>query len=361
MVVVVSAMANTTDDLVQLAFSIDENPPEREFDMLLTAGERISMALLSIAIQGLGLRAVSFTGSQSGIITDDDQTRARIIEVRPTCIVEAINDGEIAIVAGFQGVSGKKEVTTLGRGGSDTTAVALGVALGAEICEIYTDVDGVFSADPRRVKSARLIENLTFEEALDMAFFGAGVVHSRAVELARVSGLPLLVASSLEERKGTTIMEGIVGMERPRFVGLSRRDNICVCSSRLFSASSVNGLFAELEKSRVRVGFPRIGKASHGWEISFWVDSNDLPRLEALETAFELSIDSDVCLIGLVGEEIAQRASTIAEILAFLAELDVEPIMVDATQVGIAIIAKREYGERLERALHDRFVGGEAL
>ncbi len=360
-VVVVSAMANTTDELIQLAFSIDKNPPERELDMLLTAGERISMALMSIAIQKLGFDSVSFTGSQSGIITDDDHTRARIIDVRPTRIVETLNSGAIAIVAGFQGVSGKKDVTTLGRGGSDTTAVALGIALGAGICEIYTDVEGVFSADPDRVKSASLIDRLTFEETLDMAYFGAGVIHSRAVELARVSGLPMLIATSLEEKEGTRIMKKIAGMERPRFVGISRREDICMCGSRLKDISSVRELFKKLEKSRIRVGFPRTSKTADGWDISFWAESNDIACLEAMKKNLDLEINENVCLLGLVGEEIAQRAGVVADILDFLSEKGVEPIMIGATQVSIVIIVERACGERLEGALHDRFVMGEAF
>ena len=360
-VVVVSAMANTTDELIQLAFSIDKNPPERELDMLLTAGERISMALMSIAIQKLGFDSVSFTGSQSGIITDDDHTRARIIDVRPTRIVETLNSGAIAIVAGFQGVSGKKDVTTLGRGGSDTTAVALGIALGAGICEIYTDVEGVFSADPDSVKTAQPIERLTFEETLDMAYFGAGVIHSRAVELARVSGLPMLIATSLEEKEGTRIMKKIAGMERPRFVGISRREDICMCGSRLKDISSVRELFKKLEKSRIRVGFPRTSKTADGWDISFWAESNDIACLEAMKKNLDLEINENVCLLGLVGEEIAQRAGVVADILDFLSEKGVEPIMIGATQVSIVIIVERACGERLEGALHDRFVMGEAF
>lgn len=361
MAVVVSAMANTTDNLIKLALDLDKNPPEREFDMLLTAGERISMALLSIAIQKFGLRAVSFTGSQSGIITDDDHTRARIIDVRPTRIIETINSGAIAIVAGFQGVSGKKEVTTLGRGGSDTTAVALGVALGAEICEIYTDVKGVFSADPKKIESARQIDKLTFEEALDLAYFGANVVHSRAVELARVSKMPLIIASSLLNKKGTLIMEKIQGMERPRFVGLSRRDDICLCNVELDDYKLVSELMESIEKGRMRIGFPRIRKIQNAWSVNFWAEEKDLERLKILKTKFGIEIDSNVCLMGLVGEEIAQRPGVIAELLVFLEKIGVRPFLIESSQVSIAMIMQNSCGTEIEKAIHDRFIRGEAF
>lgn len=355
-VVVVSAMANSTDDLIDLAKKIDPKPPEREFDMLLTAGERISMALMSMAIQRLGEQAVSFTGSQSGIITDDDHTRARIIEVRPTRIIESLNRGIITIVAGFQGVSGKRDVTTLGRGGSDTTAVALGTALGAEICEIYTDVDGIFSADPARVSSASLIDEITYCETLDMAYFGAKVLHSRCVELARSAKLPLRVASSITEGKGTIIVEKIKGMERPRFVGISRRENIFLCTVKLPSAEALRALTTSLAQDRVHVGFPRAEAKPEGWEFTFWADATDYDRIGKMQAKFNLTIDEDICLIALVGEEIAQRADVIGEIVNFLAQMNTEPLLLDANQTSLALMFRRNCGANIEGALHRRFV-----
>lgn len=360
-VVVVSAMADTTDDLIELAKSIDPNPPEREFDMLLTAGERISMALLSMAIQKLGEKAVSFTGSQSGIITDGDHTRARIIEVRPTRIIESLNEGIIAIVAGFQGVSGKHDVTTLGRGGSDTTAVALAVALGASVCEIYTDVDGVFSADPNRVVGAHRIDKITYSETLDLAYFGANVLHSRAVELARASKMPLRVTSSINEGKGTLIVEKIKGMERPRFVGISRRDDIFLCKASLPDGKVLNNLLSMLEKECVRIGFPRMRRDGGGWQASFWADEGDIDSVDAIVGQFEISIDRDTCLIALVGEEIAQRAEVLREILGFLLEHDAEPLLIGATQTSVAIVLPKRAGEKIEEALHAKFIEGGAF
>ena len=195
--VVVSAMGDTTDELLDLAQQVSPLPPGRELDMLLTAGERISMALLAMAIQSLGLSARSFTGSQAGVITDSSHGRARIIDVTPGRITEAIGKGHIAIVAGFQGVSqDTKDITTLGRGGSDTNAVALAAALGAEVCEIYSDVDGVYSADPRLVPNARHQKTVSYEEMLELAASGAKILHLRCVEYARRYNVPLVVRSS---------------------------------------------------------------------------------------------------------------------------------------------------------------------
>src|SRR5438874_12649574 len=206
-VVVVSAMGDTTDELLDLAQQVSPLPTPRELDMLLTAGERISMALLAMAIANLGFEARSFTGSQAGVITDSVHGRARIIDVAPGRIRDALDAGYIAIVAGFQGVSqDTKDITTLGRGGSDTTAVALAAALEAEVCEIYTDVDGIFTADPRIVPDARQIPHISYEEMLEMAACGAKVLHLRSVEYARRHRLPIHVRSSFSQREGTFVV-----------------------------------------------------------------------------------------------------------------------------------------------------------
>src|ERR1700728_4451154 len=205
-VVVVSAMGDTTDELIDLANQVTPAPPGRELDMLLTSGERISMALLAMAIATLGMEARSFTGSQAGVITDEVHGFARIIDVTPGRISSALNDGAIPIVAGFQGVSQTtKDITTLGRGGSDTTAVALAAALGADVCEIYTDVDGIFTADPRIVRTARRIPKISYEEMLEMAACGAKILHLRCVEYARRYGVPIHVRSSFSDREGTWV------------------------------------------------------------------------------------------------------------------------------------------------------------
>jgi aspartate kinase len=210
---VVSARGDTTDELIQLAGEITPNPPEREMDMLLSAGERISCALLAMAIARLGKDAVSFTGSQAGIVTDTFHTRARILDIRATRLVEAMGDGKIALVAGFQGVSTEKDVTTLGRGGSDTTAVALAHALGADVCEIYTDVEGVYTANPSLVAKARKIPIISYDEMLELAAAGAQVLALRSVEYARKYNIPIHVRSSFSHTEGTWVREEDENME----------------------------------------------------------------------------------------------------------------------------------------------------
>ena len=206
-VVIVSAMGDTTDELIDLAEQVSPNPPGRELDMLLTAGERISMAVLAMAIHDLGVEARSYTGSQAGLITDSSHGRARIIDVTPGRIQAALDDGAIPIVAGFQGVAqDTKDITTLGRGGSDTTAVALAAALNADVCEIYTDVDGVFSADPRIAPKARQVPRITYEEMLELAANGAKILHLRCVEYARRFDLPIHVRSSFSSKLGTLVV-----------------------------------------------------------------------------------------------------------------------------------------------------------
>ena len=223
-VVVVSAMGDSTDELIDLANQVSPLPPGRELDMLLTAGERISMALLAMAIANLGFEAQSFTGSQAGVITDSVHGKARIIDVTPGRISSALAGGAIPIVAGFQGVSQtSKDITTLGRGGTDTTAVAVAAALGADVCEIYTDVDGVFTADPRIVRTARKIPRISYEEMLEMAACGAKVLHLRCVEYARRFGLPIHVRSSFSQGEGTWVVKAYEGdeMEQPIIAGVA--------------------------------------------------------------------------------------------------------------------------------------------
>src|SRR5579872_5923517 len=223
-VVVVSAMGKTTDDLLRLAGDVSKVQPPRELDMLLTAGERVSMALLVMALADEGIDAVSFTGSQAGIITDSTHTRAKIVEVRGDRLRDALKEGRVPVVAGFQGVSAERDITTLGRGGSDTTAVALAAALGADVCEIYTDVSGVFSADPRIVPGARRLGQVSFEEMLDIAASGGRVLALRSVEFARNHHVPLHVRSSFTWEPGTWITEEDATMEQAVVTAVAHDD-----------------------------------------------------------------------------------------------------------------------------------------
>lgn len=229
-VVVVSAMGDTTDELLALAKQVSPDPPRRELDMLLTCGERISMAVLSMALQELGAPAISFTGSQSGIITNDAHAQARIVEVRPYRIQDELAHGKVVIVAGYQGVSYKKEVTTLGRGGSDTTAVALAAALDAEACEIYSDVDGVFSADPRVVPDARKLESLSYDEMQELASAGAKVLNAQAVEWAKARGITILARTAHGQGTGTAVQELAVPTDS-RVKGVTAESEMAVLSA----------------------------------------------------------------------------------------------------------------------------------
>src|SRR5947208_13270396 len=220
-VVVVSAMGDTTDELMRMAHDLTSMPNARELDLLLTAGERIAMTLLAIAINSMGYPAASYTGSQAGIITDTAHGQASIIDIRPGRIRDALSEGRIVIVAGFQGVSTSYDVTTLGRGGSDTTAVALAAALAAEFCEIYTDVEGVFTADPRIVPEARKLDTVTYEEMLDLAACGAKVLMLRSVEYARNHGVPLHVRSSFSDVDGTRVVTEEDALERAIISGIA--------------------------------------------------------------------------------------------------------------------------------------------
>ncbi|MBJ6762116.1 aspartate kinase [Myxococcaceae bacterium JPH2] len=228
-VVVVSAMGDTTDELLSLAKQVSADPPRRELDMLLTCGERISMAVLSMALQEMGVEAISFTGSQSGIITTDAHAQARIVEVRPYRIQDELERGKVVIVAGYQGVSFKKEVTTLGRGGSDTTAVALAAALDAESCEIYSDVDGIFSADPRVVPDARKLESLGYDEMQELASAGAKVLNAQAVEWAKARGITILARTAHGQGTGTAVRELTVPSD-PRVKGVTSEAEMMVLS-----------------------------------------------------------------------------------------------------------------------------------
>ncbi len=229
-VVVVSAMGDTTDELLALAKQVSPDPPRRELDMLLTCGERISMALLSMALQELAVPAISFTGSQSGIITNDAHSQARIVEVRPYRIQDELARGKVVIVAGYQGVSYKKEVTTLGRGGSDTTAVALAAALEAEACEIYSDVDGIFSADPRVVPDARKLESLSYDEMQELASAGAKVLNAQAVEFAKAKGIVILARTAHAQGTGTSVQELSVPSDT-RVKGVTAEPEMAVLSA----------------------------------------------------------------------------------------------------------------------------------
>jgi len=372
-VVVVSAMGDSTDELHDLARRVSPLPPARELDMLLTSGERISMALLAMAIANLGLSARSFTGSQAGVITDDVHGRARIIDVTPGRISGALTDGAIPIVAGFQGVSANgKDITTLGRGGSDTTAVALAAALKADVCEIYTDVDGVFTADPRIVPTARRIPAIRYEEMLEMAASGAKVLQLRCVEYARRYAVPIHVRSSFSNRAGTWVSdepreaEG-PGMEQAIISGVAHDRSEAKVT--VAGVPDVVGQAAKIFRAIATAGInidmivQNISAAATGLtDISFTLPRDDgeaaLAALRAVqqETGFEnLLYDDRIGKVSLVGAGMRSHPGVTATFFGALAGAGVNIEMISTSEIRISVVVDENEVDAAVTATHRAF------
>ncbi|TML39134.1 MAG: aspartate kinase [Actinobacteria bacterium] len=363
--VVVSAMGKTTDELIRLAQDVSVTRPGREVDMLLTAGERISAALVSMALADLGVMATSFTGSQAGIITDTTHGRAKILEVRADRVRDALSQGRVPVVAGFQGVSTDRDVTTLGRGASDTTAVALAAALGAEVCEIYTDVSGVFTADPRIVPEARRLAQLSFEEMLEMADTGARVLMPRSVEFARNHGVTLHVRSSFTWEPGTWVKEEDPSMEQAIVSGITHDTSEAKVTvtgvpdrpgiaARLFRSLADRGVNVDMIVQNVSI---------HGTtDISFTV-----PKLE-LDAALEVTrehageigandvlADSGVARVSLIGAGMKTHPGIAATMFETLAKENVNIEMISTSSIRISCVVRTAEVERAVQVLHEAF------
>ena len=372
-VVVVSAMGDSTDELQDLARQVSPLPPARELDMLLTSGERISMALLAMAIANLGLKARSFTGSQAGVITDDVHGKARIIDVTPGRISGALTDGAIPIVAGFQGVSANgKDITTLGRGGSDTTAVALAAALKADVCEIYTDVDGVFTADPRIVPTARRIPAIKYEEMLEMAASGAKVLQLRCVEYARRYDVPIHVRSSFSNRTGTWVsdepreVEG-PGMEQAIISGVAHDRSEAKVT--VAGVPDVVGQAAKIFRAIATAGInidmivQNISAAATGLtDISFTLPRDDgeaaLAALRAVqqEIGFEnLLYDDRIGKVSLVGAGMRSHPGVTATFFGALADAGVNIEMISTSEIRISVVVDENEVDAAVTATHRAF------
>jgi aspartate kinase len=351
-VAVVSAMGHTTDELMDLAHQVSPHPHERELDMLLSVGERISCALVAMAIVDLGHKAISLTGSQAGIVTDSSHTKAKIVEVRARRIHEALERDEIVLVAGFQGVSGESlDVTTLGRGGSDTTAVALAAALGADACQIYTDVRGVFSADPRLVPDARKLDRVSFEEMLEMASSGAGVMMARSVEIARTHNVRLNVRSSFEDGEGTWITEEDDPMLEKALIS-------AVVHQREETVYRVDGataatLFGALAEANVNVD--TILQSSD--EVVFSAPPEDKAAaaraLDALGATWQSR--DDLGKVSVIGAGMKSHPGVAAKTFATLADVGIEPAVVSTSPIKIACHIPADQVDTAVRALHDAF------
>ena len=380
-VVVVSAMGDTTDDLLDLATQVTPLPPPRELDMLLTAGERISMALLAMAIARLGFEARSFTGSQAGVITDSVHGRARIIDVTPGRIAQALESGYIAIVAGFQGVSqDTKDITTLGRGGSDTTAVALAAALDAEVCEIYTDVDGVYTADPRLVPHARRIDRITYEEMLEMAACGAKVLMLRCVEYARRHGMPIHVRSSFSNREGTyvvaraeqgseeeqveqAIISGVahdVSEAKLTVVGVPDKPGEAAAIFRALADAEINIDMIVQNVSSVSTGRT---------DISFTLPKADgqtaMAALERIKprVGFESMLyDDHIGKVSLVGAGMKSHPGVSAAFFGALADAAVNVEIISTSEIRISVVCRDTDVPLAVQSIHDAFqLGGDEV
>ncbi|MGH9091035.1 MAG: aspartate kinase [Acidimicrobiales bacterium] len=363
--VVVSAMGRTTDELIRLAGELSAAPPPREYDMLVSAGERISMSLLCMALADLGVAATSFTGSQAGIVTDTDHTRAKILEIRADRVRDALAGGTVPVVAGFQGVSTTHEVTTLGRGGSDTTAVALAAVLTAESCEIYTDVTGVFSADPRVVPDARRLPRVSFEEMLEIAATGGRVLQLRSVEFARNHHVPLQVRSSFTWEPGTSVMEEDESMEQAVVTAVTHdtseaKITVAGVPDRPGVAAR---LFRALADRSVNVDMIVQNTSLHGTtDISFTVPKLDLATAEEVAgslardlSATGVTSDNDVARVSLVGAGMKTHPGVTATTFETLAAEGINIDMISTSTIRISCIVRTDAAEQAVRALHRAF------
>ncbi|WP_406137782.1 aspartate kinase [Streptomyces sp. NBC_01089] len=377
-VVVVSAMGDTTDELIDLAGQVSPIPAGREFDMLLTAGERISMALLAMAIKNLGHDAQSFTGSQAGVITDSVHNKARIIDVTPGRIRTALDEGNVAIVAGFQGVSqDKKDITTLGRGGSDTTAVALAAALDAEVCEIYTDVDGVFTADPRVVKKARKIDRISFEDMLELASSGSKVLLHRCVEYARRYNIPIHVRSSFSGLQGTWVSnearveaqeaQGDPTVEQAIISGVAHdtseaKITVVGVPDKPGEAAAI---FRAIADSQVNIDMvvQNVSAASTGLtDISFTLPKDEGRKaVDALEKSkpvvgFDsLRYDDQIAKISLVGAGMKTNPGVTATFFEALSDAGVNIELISTSEIRISVVTRSDEVNEAVRAVHSAF------
>ena len=370
-VVVVSAMGDTTDELIDLAKQITPIPTGRELDMLLTAGERISMALLAMAITNLGHEARSFTGSQAGVITTSAHGRARIIDVTPGRIQEALKEGAIAIVAGFQGISqDTKDVTTLGRGGSDTTAVALAAALEADVCEIYTDVDGVFSADPRVVPTARKLKTVTYEEMLELAASGAKVLHLRCVEYARRYDLPIHVRSSFTSNEGTWVIKDhpqggdmeqaiIAGIAHDKseakitIVGVPDRTGV---AARIFQAIADADINIDMIVQNVSAAATGLTDISFTLPKAEGADATAILQKLQGEVGFaSIQYDDQIGKLSLIGAGMRSHPGITATFFGAMSEAGINIEMISTSEIRISIICRESDLERGAKAAHAAF------
>ncbi len=356
-VVVVSAMGDTTDNLIQLAKSINPNPHRREMDMLLSVGERISMSLLSMAIERLGYESISLTGSQSGIITNDNHNNARIIEIRPFRIIDELERGKIVIVAGYQGVSYKKEITTLGRGGSDTTAVALAAALDAEYCEIFSDVDGVYTADPRIVENVEKIDHISYQSMQEYAEAGAKVLNSQAVEFAKKKGIAIYCRSTFSDSNGTLI-DKFLSQKKGVILGVTYEEKIIMLQNRFDRYEQVQGVFEILDAYRILGKQIRFENDRDGYFLSLAFSIENIHDFDNFKRLIEnrfgktAIIREDAGTVSLIGDGINQDYTNVRDILDILRTNNIELIGISTSSFRISAIIPSSQVKGVVSLLH---------
>lgn len=365
MVVVVSAMGETTDELIELSHQITALPDEREYDMLLSTGEQISSALLSIALISMGCEAVSLTAQQVEILTDRTFTRAKIRKISTERILKELDQGKVVIVAGFQGMTEDGNITTLGRGGSDTTAVALASALGADVCEIFTDVDGVYTADPRIVPEARKVELISYEEMLEMASLGAKVLHSRCVEMAKKFGVTIHVRSSFNDAPGTIVCEEVANMEEVLVSGVA--SNADEAKITILDVPNKPGMaariFCALAEKNINVDMIiQSSSARQTNDISFTVIRADLTKTITITQQISQEIgaggviyDEDIAKVSIVGVGMRSHSGVAARMFESLASHQINIDMISTSEIKISCVIKREQMEEAMRLLHQTF------
>ena len=364
-VVVISAMGDTTDELVSLAKEINSDPSEREMDMLMSTGEQISCSLLAMAIHKRGIGAISFTGPQVGIITDTDHTQAKILKIETDRIKKELTRGNIVIVAGFQGLSTALEITTLGRGGSDLSAVALAVSLKADLCEIYTDVEGIYTADPRIIPEAKKLKNITFDEMLELASLGAQVMHTRAIEVAKKFNIPIHVRGSFTKKGGTIIMVKTSFIEKPIVRGMtltSDEAKLTLCNVPDKPGIAAH-LFNKLARENINVDMI-VQNVSHKrtTDISFTVPKKNLTKALKISKSIAKSIgagevisDETIAKVSIVGVGMKSHSGVAAKCFSVLARNKINIDMISTSEISISCVVKKTAGKKALKVLHKGF------
>jgi len=369
LVVVVSAMAGETDRLIELAHKIVDKPHEREYDVLVSTGEQVSIALLSMAIQDLGFRAVSFLGFQIGIVTNDDFTKARILDIDSEKIANELKGGSVIVIAGFQGIDKQSNVTTLGRGGSDTTAVAVAATLKADVCEIYTDVEGVYTTDPNICPNARKLERISYDEMLEMASLGAKVLHTRSVEFAKKNNVPIHVRSTFSRNTGTLVTKEDEIMERVVVSGITynRKEGKITIVKVPDKPGIASKIFKPISEANINVDMILQNVSEDGFaDVTFTVAETDCKKaLSVIEGiakeigAADVQYDENIVKVSIIGVGMRSHAGVAAKMFTVLANEGINIMMISTSEIKISCVVDAKYAELAVRVLHDAFELGE--